>query len=80
MSALAEVRAAVPDILAMTKFTEGNRYGDFDGSIDQVAAYGIGGLIAGKVIANTGPFAFLLIFLKKLGFYCSFLPFGQGTV
>ena len=73
MSALDEVRAAVPEILAMTEFSEGNRYGDFDASMDQVAAYGIGGLIAGKVIAKTGMLAFLLVFLKK-AWVLLFLP------
>jgi len=35
--------------------------------MDQVAAYGIGGLVAGKVMAKAGLFAAALIFLKKSG-------------
>ncbi len=73
MSALAEVQAAVPEILAMTDFTQGNAYADFDPSIDKVAAVGIGGLIAGKAIAKTGLIAMLLVFLKK-GFVLLLLP------
>ena len=35
--------------------------------MDKVAAYGIGGLVAGKVMAKAGLFAAALIFLKKFG-------------
>ncbi len=62
---LDEVRAAAPAVLAMTNFTPGNKYSDFDPSIDKVAAIGIGGLIAGKVLAKTGLIAVALILLKK---------------
>ena len=57
MSDLAAVAAGAKEILAVTQFTEGNRYSDFDPKIDKVAAYGIGGLIAGKVLAKAGLFA-----------------------
>lgn len=68
MAQLDNVNAAIPDILAMSKFTEGNRYGDFNPSIDKIAAVGIGGLIAGKVVAKTGLIVLLLAFLKKGAF------------
>lgn len=68
MPLLEDVQAAVPDILNMSDFTEGNRYADFNPSIDKVAAVGIGGLIAGKVMAKTGLFIVLLAFLKKGAF------------
>jgi len=67
MGQLEEVHAATPAILAMTDFTPGNKYSDFDPSIDKVAAIGIGGLIAGKVLAKAGLIAMALIFLKKFG-------------
>lgn len=54
-------------VLAMAHFNEGSRYQDFDSSIDKVAAYGIGALVAGKVAAKTGLLAAALIFLKKFG-------------
>jgi len=41
-------------ILAATEFTEGNKYRDFDPKLDKVAAYGIGGLIAGKILLKAG--------------------------
>lgn len=73
ISLLQEVRESMPDVLAMPQFTEGNRYADFDPSIDQVAAVGIGGLIAGKVLAKTGIFVVILAFLKKFWFLL-FIP------
>ena len=54
-------------VLAMAEFDQGSRYIDFDPDIDTVAAYGIGALVAGKVIAKTGFLAVILIFLKKFG-------------
>jgi uncharacterized membrane-anchored protein len=48
----------------MVNFTEGNRYSDFDSSTDNVAAWTIGGLVAGKVLAKAGLFAVILKFLK----------------
>lgn len=65
MAVLAEVQKALPDVLALASFTEGSRYADFDASIDEVAAVGIGGLIAGKVLAKAGLLATALLFLKK---------------
>lgn len=66
---LPAIRAATPDILAMTSFTVGNRYSDFDASTDEVSAYGIGGLIAGGILAKkTGLLAVALLMLKKFWF------------
>lgn len=62
---LSEVEAALPDVAAMASFQDGSRYIDFDASLDTVAAVGIGGLIAGKVLAKTGFLLVLLLFLKK---------------
>ena len=49
----------------MADFDQGSTYADFDPDLDTVAAYGIGALIAGKVIAKTGFFVMALLFLKK---------------
>lgn len=51
------VKPKVNTILGSVEFTEGNKYSDFNPDIDKVAAYGIGGLIAGKVLAKVGFFA-----------------------
>jgi len=65
MDQLGVVESAIPDVLAMASFEDGARYADFDPSIDTVAAVGIGGLIAGKVLTKAGLLAMALIFLKK---------------
>jgi uncharacterized membrane-anchored protein len=60
MQQLALVAAGCKQVLEGTEFLAGKRYQDFDSSIDKVAAYGIGGLIAGKVLLKTGIMAKLL--------------------
>lgn len=67
MDNLPQIEANLPTVLGMVSFDDGARYDDFDPKLDQVAAYGIGGLIAGKVLAKTGFFALALVFLKKFG-------------
>lgn len=79
-SQLPEIKGALPEVLSMVSFTEGNRYADFDPSIDTVAAVGIGGLIAGKVVAKTGLFAVALIFLKKFWFLALLPLIGLKTL
>ncbi len=66
---LAEINSARESVLAMAEFNEGMRYEDFDSSIDKVAAYGIGALVAGKVAAKAGLFGAALLFLKKFGIF-----------
>ncbi len=63
------IDANIDAVLAMAEFNEGSRYEDFDSSVDEVAAYGLGALIAGKILAKTGLLAAALIFLKKFGIY-----------
>lgn len=67
MSQKALIDEHLSAVLAMAEFDQGARYIDFDPDIDTVAAYGIGALVAGKVIAKTGFLAVILIFLKKFG-------------
>lgn len=57
MSELGMVKRDINKVLNIAEFTEGNKYTDFNSSIDKVAAWGIGGLIAGKVLAKTGVVA-----------------------
>lgn len=61
---LPQFKQDVNNILHSVAFTEGNTYADFNPDIDKVAAYGIGGLIAGKVLAKAGFFAMILKFWK----------------
>jgi uncharacterized membrane-anchored protein len=66
-SQLAEINSNRDDVLAMAEFNEGSRYVDFDPSIDEVAAYGLGALVAGKIAAKTGLLTAGLLLLKKFG-------------
>ena len=59
------IEANLDKVMAIADFNQGHRYDEFNPSVDKVAAYGIGGLIAGKVLAKAGLFAGALLFLKK---------------
>ncbi|MBF4505980.1 DUF2167 domain-containing protein [Flavobacterium sp. JLP] len=64
MGELAEVKASIPGIVKSVEFNDGNKYLDFDADTDTVAAWTIGGLVAGKVLAKVGFFAILAKFGK----------------
>ena len=74
MGELAEVKASIPGILKSVEFNDGHRYLDFDVDTDTVAAWTIGGLVAGKVLAKVGFFAICAKFGKVivLGFIAAF--------
>ncbi|MDQ6469144.1 DUF2167 domain-containing protein [Flavobacterium sp. LHD-80] len=63
---LAEVKASIPGIIQSVEFNDGNKYLDFDADTDTVAAWTIGGLVAGKVLAKVGFFAILAKFAKVI--------------
>ncbi|MBA55302.1 MAG: hypothetical protein CMK89_12675 [Pseudomonadales bacterium] len=77
MNQLPEINQNVDSVLAMAQFNEGHRYDQFDPEYDKYAAYGIGGLVAGKVMAKTGLLAGALLFLKKFGV---FIVVGLGAL
>lgn len=62
---LSEIEAAAHTVMKMVSFTTGNTYADYISGANTFAAVGIGGLIAGKVLANTGMLLLALAFLKK---------------
>jgi len=66
MDQLPEIRSVIPTVLSMPEFTQGSRYTDYVPSTDKVAAYGIGGLIAGGLAQKLGLFAIALAFLNKV--------------
>ncbi|MEO1451010.1 MAG: DUF2167 domain-containing protein, partial [Bacteroidota bacterium] len=66
ITVLPQVQEDVDPILGSVTFNDGHRYADFDPDLDEVAAYGIGGLIAGKVLAKAGFFALLAKFWKLI--------------
>jgi uncharacterized membrane-anchored protein len=70
-----EIKSVIPAVMAMPQFEAGSRYQDYVPGVDKVAAYGIGGLIAGKLLAKAGVLAVLLAFLKK-GWILVFLAVG----
>ena len=78
MSALARIDRAAPSILSMVAFNQGHTYAEFNPSVDEAAAYGIAGLIAGGLLTKAGFFKGLLVLLlasKKLvavGFFALF--------
>jgi uncharacterized membrane-anchored protein len=57
MAELSVVKNDIKQILKIAEFTEGNRYADFNNSTDKVAAYTVGGLVAGKILLKVGFFA-----------------------
>lgn len=61
MEQLQDINAHIADVLSIANFKNGYAYRDFDPSIDDVAVYTIGGLVAGKVLAKTG----ILVLLAK---------------
>jgi len=64
--ALDAVANGCKEILGVTEFVEGQRYSDFSPSYDKVAAYGIGGLIAGKLLLKVGLFKAILALWKPI--------------
>lgn len=66
MGQLDLIKGAIPSISSNVAFTEGNRYADFDSKVDDVAAWTLGGLVAGKVLAKAGFFAIILKFIKPI--------------
>jgi uncharacterized membrane-anchored protein len=73
ISQLDSVNNHINDVLAMVSFNDGHKYADFNSSTDNVAAWTVGGLVAGKVLAKVGFFAVILKFLK-------FIIIGIGLI
>lgn len=66
MKQISQIKNEMPAILAVTEFTKGNRYEDFDSKTDHMAEYGLAALVAGGVAAKMGLFAKLGIMLLAL--------------
>jgi uncharacterized membrane-anchored protein len=66
MAELPQIKPTINHVIASVSFSEGNRYQDYDSNLDEVAAVGIGGLVAGKVLAKVGFFALLAKFWKVI--------------
>ena len=71
------VQNDISKVLNIFEFNDGYKYREFDSSVDEVAAWTIGGLVAGKVLAKVGLFAVIakfgkLIFFAILGLFGTF--------
>jgi len=62
---LAPVSAGCKGLVAGARFVPGKRYEDYRQGIDPVAAYGLGGLIAGKALLKVGFLKGILLMLAK---------------
>ncbi|HEV7892628.1 MAG TPA: DUF2167 domain-containing protein [Pyrinomonadaceae bacterium] len=69
MTQLGDIEESIKQVMAFSDFNAGQRYADFDSKTDNLAAYGIGALVAGKIAAKVGLFKLILgalIAAKKL--------------
>ncbi|MGL2994548.1 DUF2167 domain-containing protein [Flavobacterium sp. TSSA_36] len=76
-SELPLVQRDLSKVIDIVSFNKGYTYDEFDSSIDTVAAWTIGGLVAGKILTKVGVFAILakfgkIIFLAIIGFFGAF--------
>lgn len=78
ISQLDQVKHTMQVLLSRVEFSEGNTYFDFDPSVDEVAAYGIGALVAGKIAAKAGLIKVIGLFLAK--FWKVILLAGAGAI
>jgi uncharacterized membrane-anchored protein len=60
MSRLGDIQESMKQVMAFSDFNAGQRYADYDSKTDNLAAYGIGALVAGKIAAKVGLFKLIL--------------------
>lgn len=66
MDQLPDVKLNIDKVIASVEFKDGHKYSDFVPDVDNVAAWTIGGLVAGKVLAKVGFFVLLAKFWKLI--------------
>jgi len=71
-----KVKENIDPVISSVNFNQGQRYADFNPDMDKVAAYGVGALIAGKVMAKAGLFAKVGILLAKFWKVIALAIFG----
>jgi len=76
---LPRVNKDIAKVLSVASFTEGNSYFDFNPKMDNVAAWTIGGLIAGKLLAKAGLFALIAKFLAPFWKFIVLAFAGMGA-
>jgi uncharacterized membrane-anchored protein len=63
---LEEIKPFIETVRMSAVYEDGHKYEQFDSSVDNVAAYTVGGLVAGKVLAKVGLFAVIAKFGKLI--------------
>ena len=66
MNELPEVKSNIDKIIRCVEYNDGHRYSDFIPDVDNVAAWTIGGLVAGKILAKVGFFVLIAKFWKLI--------------
>lgn len=66
MDRLADVKKNIDPVLSSFTYAQGQKYSDFNPGVDEVAAWTIGGLVAGKLLAKVGFFAIFLKYIKLI--------------
>lgn len=81
MDQLDAIGPTMEHLLAAVEMQQGSRYEDFDPDLDAVAAYGIGGLVAGKLAMKAGIFAGLLkvLIAAKKAVVLAIVAIGAGV-
>lgn len=75
---LEDVKKYIDPLTGAVEFSSGNKYSDFNPDVDEVAAWTIGGLVAGKVLAKAGLFAGLAKFGKVI--ILGLIALGAGVI
>lgn len=78
MPQLEDVKKNIDPLTNSVEFSSGNKYSDFNPDVDEVAAWTIGGLVAGKVLAKAGLFAGLAKFGKVI--ILGLIALGAGAI
>jgi uncharacterized membrane-anchored protein len=66
MSELPEVKSNIDKVIGSVEFKDGHKYSDYLPDVDNVAAWTIGGLVAGKILAKVGFFVLIAKFWKLI--------------
>lgn len=61
---LPEIKSSIPALVAGVQFAHGEQYADFQPEHDELAAFSLGGLVAGKALGGAGAAAVLGQFWK----------------
>lgn len=65
MDQLGMINRDIPDVLAFSNFTSGNRYEDFNADTDRMATYGLAALVGGVAAKKLGLLAVIAAFAVK---------------